>query len=208
MSVSRNLGSGACLALAVALSVTPANAQGRGNCEDYAREATELGQRAEQLNCGFDGPRWNDNSQGHFAWCLISPRQAFEENEVRRDLLQKCEHRTDRQERREERREERRDDRRSERGGKRANCDTYSQIAQVQADANQKYNCGYRGGEWVTDSRAHYSWCMSNKRNVVLDELRYRAVELQKCFNTLGDYDEDGGDSNYQRRRFDEPITK
>ena len=204
MSVSRNLGFGACLGLVAALAVAPANAQGRDNCEDYAREAAELAQRAEQLNCGFDGPRWNDNSQGHFAWCLISPRQAFEENEVRRDLLQKCERRTDRQ----ERREERRDDRRSEGGGKRANCDTYSQIAQVQADANQKYNCGYRGSEWVNDSRAHFGWCMSNKRDVILDEQRYRAIELQKCFNSLGDYDEDGGDSNYRRRRFDAPIDK
>ena len=196
-------GLGACLALAASLAVSPAGAQGRGDCEDYAREAAELGARAEQLNCDYDGPRWSDNRQGHFAWCLISPRQAFEENETRRDLLQKCERRTDRI----ERREERRDDRRSDRVGKRANCDTYSQIAQVQTDANQKYNCGYRGSEWVNDGRAHFGWCMSNRRDVLVDELRYRAVELQKCFNTLGDYDE-GGDDNYRRRRFDEPISK
>src|SRR5258706_486099 len=82
----------------------------------------------------------------------------------------------------------------------RANCDTYAKIAQVQADANQKYNCGYRGGVWETDSRPHFGWCMINKRYAMLDELRYRAQELQKCFNTLGDYDEEGGDRNYQRR--------
>ena len=43
---------------------------------------------------------------------------------------------------------------------------------------------------------------MSNKRDFMLDEMRHRAIELQKCFNNLGDYDEEGGDSNYKRRRF------
>ena len=205
MSASSKLsGLGACLAFIAIMAVSPAGAQGRGDCDEYAREAVDLAHRAEQLNCGFDGPRWSDRREGHFAWCLISPRQAREENDVRRDMLEKCERRTDRI----ERREERHDDRRSERTGRRANCDTYSQIAQVQADANQKYNCGYRGSEWTTDNRAHFGWCMSHRREFMLDELRYRAQELQKCFNNLGDYDQEGGDNDYRRRRFDPPIDK
>jgi hypothetical protein len=210
MSLTKQLGGfGACLALAAALMVPPAGAQGRDDCDGYAREAVEQAHRNERQNCGFDGPRWSDNRQGHFAWCLISPRQAREENEARREQLQQCERRSDRPERREERREDRgdrrddrRDDRRSERVGKRANCDTYSKIAEAQTNANQKYDCGYRGGEWSTDSRAHFGWCMANKRDFMLDEMRYRAIELQKCFNKLGDFDEDGGDSAYRRRRF------
>lgn len=199
MPLSKQLGGfGACLALAAALMAPSASAQGRDDCDSYAREAVDQAQRNERLNCGYEGPRWSGNRQGHFAWCLISPRQAREENEARGDLLQKCEHRSNRQ----ERREERRDDRRSERVGKRANCDTYSKIAEAQTNANQKYDCGYRGGEWSTDSRAHFGWCMVNKRDFMLDEMRYRAVELQKCFNKLGDFDEDGGDSGYRRRRF------
>ncbi len=65
--------------------------------------------------------------------------------------------------------------------GKRAHCDTYSKIAQVQADANQKYNCGLRGGEWITDCRAHFGWCMTHKRDFMLDETalsRRRAAEM------------------------------
>jgi hypothetical protein len=205
MSVFKMLGgAGACIGFAAAMAVSPVTAQGRADCEDYAREAVDLSHRAEQLNCGFEGPRWSDNRGGHFTWCLISPRAAQEENEARRDQLAQCERRADRR----ERREDRRDDRRSDRIGKRANCDTYSQIAAVQADANQKYNCGYRGGEWSTDARAHYGWCMTHRRDFMIDELRNRAVELQKCFNTLGDYDEDNGDTGYRRRRFDPPIDK
>jgi hypothetical protein len=206
MSVPRKI-SGLCASLAFAalLAVSPAGAQDRGDCEDYAREAVDLARRAEQLNCGFEGPRWSDNRGGHLTWCLIAPRLARGENDARRDQLAQCERRTDRR----ERREERRDDRRSERVGKRANCDTYAQIAEVQADANVKYNCGYRGGEWTSDKRAHFGWCMGHKREFMLDELRYRAIELQKCFNNLGDYDEDGGgDRDYRRRRFDGPLDK
>jgi hypothetical protein len=206
MSMPRNIsGLGASLAVAALLAIAPASAQqDRGDCEDYAREAVELSRRAEQLNCGFEGPRWSDNRGGHFTWCLIAPRLARGENDARREQLEQCERRSDRR----ERREERRDDRRSERTGKRANCDTYAQIAEVQADANVKYNCGYRGGEWTSDKRAHFGWCMGHKRDFMLDELRYRAIELQKCFNNLGDYDEDGGDRDYRRRRFDAPLDK
>jgi hypothetical protein len=203
MSLPKQFGGfGVCLALTLVLTVSTASAQGRDDCDGYAREAVEQAHRNERQNCGFDGPRWSDNRQGHFAWCLISPRQAREENEARREQLQQCERRADRQERRENRRDERKDERRSERVGKRASCDTYSKIAEAQTEANQKYNCGYRGGEWSTESRAHFGWCMANKRDFMLDEMRFRAIELQKCFNNLGDYDEEGGDNNYRRRRF------
>lgn len=202
MSLPNKLGGlGACMALTAMLAVSPAGAQGRADCEDYAREAVDLARRAEQLNCGFEGPRWSENRQGHFTWCLIAPRLARDENEARRDQLAQCEHHADR-------RDDRHEVIRSEHIGKRANCDTYSKIAQVQADANQKYNCGYHGGEWSTDSRAHFGWCMTHRRDFMLDELRNRAVELQKCFNTLGDYDEQGGNDDYRPRHFEPPIDK
>jgi hypothetical protein len=206
MSLSEKIGLfGAGLALTALLAVSPAGAQGRGDCEDYAREAVDLARRAQELNCGFDGPRWNDNRGAHFAWCLVAPRLARQENEARRDQIERCEQRTDRHEGQRMPLRDSGDDRRI---GKRAHCDTYSKIAQVQADANQKYNCGLRGGEWNTDGRAHFGWCMTHKRAFMLDELRYRAIELQKCFNTLGDYDDENSDNNYRRRRFDPPIDK
>ena len=38
-----------------------------------------------------------------------------------------------------------RDDRRGEVEGKRASCEVYARIAQVQADANRRFRCGFRG---------------------------------------------------------------
>lgn len=186
---------------AVLLTAVSAGAQGRRDgCEDYARESVEQAESNQRRNCGYEGPRWSDNRQGHFAWCVLFPRAAQDELEARRGMLKECrsERRDDRREGREERREERREDRQ----GKRANCDTYAKIAEVQAEANEKYNCGNRGGEWSKDSREHFRWCMRAKREFLQDELRFRSIELQKCFNNLGDYDEEGGDNNYRRRRF------
>lgn len=192
MSLWKKIGGiGACLAAAAFLTVPEAQSQGREGCEDYARQAVRQAERNERQNCGFEGPRWSGNREAHFAWCLISPRQASRENEARQEDLQKCERRADRQERR------------AERIGKRANCDTYAKIAEVQAEANRKYDCGFRGGEWSTDSRAHLRWCMTNRRDFMTDEIRYRAVELQKCFNKLGDFDDlKDEDRGFKRRRF------
>ena len=140
----------------------------------------------ERRNCGFSGPRWSGNQGAHFAWCLLSPRQAEEESRAREAQLRDAAMTAA---------TSGADDRRDDRGGgdrvgKRAHCDTYSKIAEVQADANQKYDCGFRGGEWIPDARPHFAWCMRHRRDYMLDEIRFRAGELQKCFNKLGDYDE------------------
>jgi hypothetical protein len=168
-------------------AAAPAAAQGREErCRDYARDAVDQAEQNDRNRCGYQGPRWNGDRTAHYAWCLLFPRQAEDENRARAEDLRRCTN-----------------DRRGgggNREGKRANCDTYSRIAEVQAEANDKYNCGYRGGEWSTSKRSHFEWCMTNKREFALDEMRYRAQELQKCFNNLGDYDDERYDRNYRRR--------
>lgn len=181
---------GAVTLAAMASGMTSASAQNRAEaCGDYAREASEQAIQADRNRCGFAGPRWNAERGAHFGWCmLVGPRQAQDENRAREDDLRRCS-----------------SDRRGgggggNREGKRASCDTYSSIAAIQADANDKYRCNYRGGEWSNDKRGHFEWCMRNKREFTLDEMRYRSQELQKCFNNLGDYDDDNWDRSYRRR--------
>ncbi len=86
--------------------------------------------------------------------------------------------------------------------GKKANCETYAALAVVQAEANEKYRCRFSGGEWSDNKRGHYEWCLRNKRDFMTDEVRFRSIELQKCFNGLGDYDDENFDRGYTRRRF------
>jgi hypothetical protein len=195
----------------LACAAIPGEAQNREErCRDYAREASEAAEQADRARCGFSGPRWSSDRSPHFAWCMLFPRQAEDEGRARKDELRSCvadrgdrdRDRGDRDRGRDgdrDRGDRDRDDRHN-REGKRANCDTYSSIASVQADANDKYKCGYRGGEWANNKRAHFEWCMTNKREFALDEQRFRAQELQKCFNNLGDYDDDRWERNYRRR--------
>ncbi|MDZ4790580.1 MAG: DUF2541 family protein [Hyphomicrobiales bacterium] len=86
--------------------------------------------------------------------------------------------------------------------GKKAGCETYAALSVVQSEANEKYRCGFRGGEWSDNKRGHYEWCLRNKRDFMADETRYRLGELQKCYNKLGDYDDENYDRGYSRRRF------
>jgi hypothetical protein len=83
--------------------------------------------------------------------------------------------------------------------GKRAHCDVYSQIAVVQAEANEKYKCGLRGPQWNTNARDHFQWCRFVRRDTLADEYHNRAKALQDCFNRLGDYDDDTWDRNRRR---------
>ncbi len=185
------LTAGVAIAAAVCLSsllllTTSADAQSRrATCNDYANDAVKQSEINDRRNCGYKGSRWSDNRTAHFGWCMIFPRQARKENAARAEQLEEC-----------------RDKRRSARAGRRASCETYAKIAVVQAQANRKYDCNNRGGEWRRRERPHFRWCMRARRDYLTDEIRYRAGELQKCFNKLGDDDDDTDDRGYKRRRF------
>jgi len=82
-------------------------------------------------------------------------------------------------------------DRRGEAEGKRANCEVYARIAVVQAEANSKFRCGYTDPRWGLDLGSHFRWCRFARRDVLLESQRSRAIDLQRCFEKLGDFDED-----------------
>jgi hypothetical protein len=84
-------------------------------------------------------------------------------------------------------------DRRDQRGnveGKRASCEVYARIAQVQSDANQRYRCGQSGPRWIRDARPHFLWCRFAQRSQVREEQRERSRALNECFDRLGDFDD------------------
>jgi hypothetical protein len=86
-------------------------------------------------------------------------------------------------------------EKRDERGnveGKRASCEVYARIAQVQADANVRYRCGQTGPRWIRDAQPHFRWCRFAPRPRVREEQRDRAQALNECFDRLGDFDDVG----------------
>lgn len=172
-----------CLAVAaaiLAISRAPATAQGRRvECMGYAREAAEQFRQSVRLGCGFEGARWSDQREAHFAWCLVAPQGVVEESRSRRRMLFDCAAH------------------RGGNGGSRghindnaearyASCDTYAKLAGVQAEAAQKYGCGLRGPEWGRDQSVHFHWCMRSAPQSVKDQLRDRTEELHRCFGRLG----------------------
>ena len=84
-----------------------------------------------------------------------------------------------------------RDDRRGDVEGKRASCEVYSRIAVVQADAARRFRCGLKGPAWNNDPKAHFQWCRFVPRRKIAEEQRSRSDELQRCFDRLGDFDDD-----------------
>jgi hypothetical protein len=84
-----------------------------------------------------------------------------------------------------------RDDPRRDVEGKRATCDTYARIAVIQAQANQRFRCGLQGPGWNDDPRRHFEWCRWVPRHRVAEEQRNRSEDLQRCFDGLGDFDDD-----------------
>jgi hypothetical protein len=84
-----------------------------------------------------------------------------------------------------------RDDPRRDVEGKRATCDTYARIAVIQAQANQRFRCGFAGPGWNDDPRRHFEWCRWVPRRRVAEEQRNRSDALQSCFDRLGDFDDD-----------------
>ncbi|MFA6139630.1 MAG: hypothetical protein WC684_02810, partial [Hyphomicrobium sp.] len=84
-----------------------------------------------------------------------------------------------------------RDDRRGDVEGKRASCEVYARIAVVQADASARFRCGLRGPAWVSDPAPHFRWCRFVPRRRIAEEQRSRADQLQRCFDRLGDFDDD-----------------
>ena len=100
------------------------------------------------------------------------------------------------------------DDRRGDVEGKRANCEVYSRIAQVQADANKRFRCGLRGPAWVADPQPHFRWCRYVPRRKVAEEQRNRSEELQRCFDKLGDFDDDGRSRDDRRSRDDDRRSR
>jgi hypothetical protein len=93
-----------------------------------------------------------------------------------------------------------RDDRRGDVEGKRASCEVYARIAVVQAVANKKYRCRYRGPAWRDDPAPHFRWCRHVPRRRIAEEQRARSKDLQACFDGLGDFDDDDRRRDGRRR--------
>jgi hypothetical protein len=69
-----------------------AGLDGGGYCEFYARASVRQARLARQMDCGYDGPRWQTSFGRHLRWCNRVPRRRSEREIRRRErLLYRCE---------------------------------------------------------------------------------------------------------------------
>lgn len=75
--------------------------------------------------------------------------------------------------------------------GRRAACDHYGKMAAEQAEANRKYNCGFRGPQWGPRAEAHRDWCLYTGRENPEKDIKSRENDLARCFGKMEDEEED-----------------
>ena len=123
------------------------------NCNAYAAVAVSDHQLNTELGCQLSGPMWSDDFAGHFAWCQLATTKMANltnQDRVRKNALKQCQQKQ-RQATQQKQQIE---------AQKKPACDTYAAVASAQALTNQKRQCGFTGGRWLTSKQLHWNWCM------------------------------------------------
>lgn len=101
-------------------------------CDSYAKQAFKAAKQNNQFNCGFQGPRWLLDVNGHRFWCSIaSEAQANAETSARASEMSGCV------------------------------CNWYADTAMAQVKENKQRNCGFNGLRWIDSRQGHHDWCKS-----------------------------------------------
>lgn len=111
-------------------------------CREYADEAAAQELENQRRRCGFSGPRWSLDADGHYAWCMVTGGAATrQESEARRRMLEsECA---------------------AEPPVDRAFCERYAERSvELQAE-NLRRRCGFDGDDWTTSLEVHLERCLS-----------------------------------------------
>ena len=130
------------------------------NCVDYANRAIEQQNAAGSLSCGYNGPRWATNWQGHFTYCsIVGVGIAGGEDMARQQGLDSC----------------------LETPVSINNCNFYAFRAVKQNKANLALGCGYSGLRWQSNAAAHKAFCQITNFVTADLEDQARVSSLVQC---------------------------
>ena len=128
-------------------------------CDQYALMADANQRSNVGGNCGFTGPRWQDNYDNHLGWCLNVPiATANRELEIRRVMLGVCGN-TEPYKR----------------------CDAYARTAEAQVREANERNCQFTGARWTPNYEDHLTWCVTQPPEAAANEERERGGPLSQC---------------------------
>ena len=141
------------------------------SCQTYAQAAVGAVAAANGMGCGFSGGGWTGDYAAHFNWCLTAPQSARDqETAARKNQLNGCitAKVTAAQQ------------------AKQLACSSYAATAVGQQKENLSRQCGFTGGRWSADYKAHFDWCMGVGPNSTSPETAARVALLTtKCTYTV-----------------------
>lgn len=141
-------------ALMLILLSPAANAANPQFCDTYAKKAFKAAKENTQFNCGFQGPRWLLDVNGHRLWCSLVPEaMAQAETNARQSEMSGCV------------------------------CNWYADKAMAQVKENKQRNCGFDGLRWINSRQAHHDWCANFNpgMNAMKGEIATRKAMLNQC---------------------------
>ncbi len=132
-------------------------------CREYAINANSSQNSNLSAHCGFTGPRWQNNFDAHFSWCLPTPAEvANHEFNIRFAMLGVC--------------------------GRVQEpflrCDGYARQAVQQVNEANSRRCGFGGARWTPIYEDHLSWCIGVDASFANSETREREGPLSQCRTT------------------------
>jgi hypothetical protein len=151
--------------IAIALWASPALADANLNCDAYAGMAVADNEQNKNFACGFSGPAWSSDFNGHRAWCLQDATKMANltaEDKARKAALAQCAKKP---------------------AQAQQACQGYAQQAVNQAKEATAMKCGFSGGRWVADYAAHFSFCLSANEGARAGEAKARTDQLFGCLS-------------------------
>jgi hypothetical protein len=135
------------------------------NCDAYAAKAVEQQQENQTLGCGFAGPAWSTDGQGHRNWCWLPQVQMVDlvkEDNARAGALNAC----------------------------RQQATACGQYAALAVEQNQMAKgCNFSGAAWHNDANRHRTWCMTATAAAVETETIARNAAIAGCDAQLANID-------------------
>jgi hypothetical protein len=128
-------------------------------CQGYAGAAVDAFKQVKSLGCNYSGPRWQDNYNAHYNWCLSAPKQWVQNEDIfRANQLGVC-----------------------RKESVALSCDQYARLANSQYRDSLSSSCGFTGGRWQDNYDEHLRWCLTATPEAQKNESEIRSSLISVC---------------------------
>jgi len=146
-------------------------------CDQYAKEALTQLRYAREMKLPVSGPEWSDNYQVHYTWCLRQTENTLVQGRsLRQTQIEKAKKTVSL----------------AVAGARRKTgifagaassdrCDQYAKEALTQLRYAREMKLPASGPEWSDNYQAHYTWCLSQTENSLVQGSSLRQTQIEKA---------------------------